>query len=285
MAQALRPLLPGKLRRKIPLRQRRRSLATQRQPRTMLILEGCVQKAAAPNTNAAARQVLNSLGISLTSVPRAGCCGALNYHLAAHRDGLNDMRRNIDAWWPSVEAGAEAIVSSASGCGAMLVDYGRLLADDPDYAEKARQISVLTKDLGEILLDEDLNKLSLNTRIGKVAVHTPCTLQHALQQPELITTVLANLGFDLAHLSEPLGCCGSAGTYSLLQPEISGRLLDRSLNTLTADQPAIIATANIGCQLQLQSASGVPVVHWIELVADALPLQVSPHTTQQSTQQ
>jgi glycolate oxidase iron-sulfur subunit len=271
------------LRRKIPMRQRHLWLPTQQQPRKMLILEGCVQKAAAPNTNAAASQVLNSLGISLISVPRAGCCGALNYHLAAHRDGLNDMRRNIDAWWPSVQDGAEAIVSSASGCGAMLVDYGRLLADDPAYAEKARQISALTKDLGEILLDEDLNKLSLNTRIGKVAVHTPCTLQHALQQPELITTVLANLGFDLAHLSERLGCCGSAGTYSLLQPEISGRLLHTSLNTLIADQPAIIATANIGCQLQLQSASGVPVVHWVELVADALPLQVSQHTAQQTT--
>ncbi len=232
----------------------------------MLVLEGCVQRAATPNTNAAARRVLGRLGISLVSAPQAGCCGAVNYHLAAHADGLDNMRRNIDAWWPYIENGAEAIVSSASGCGAMLADYGRLLAADPTYAEKARHVSQLCRDLGEILLREDLGKLEINTQIGKVAIHTPCTLQHALQQPHLLATILERAGFDIARTTQKLLCCGSAGTYSILQSGISERLLANTLLTLSSDQPAIIATANIGCQLHLQSAARVPVVHWIELL-------------------
>jgi glycolate oxidase iron-sulfur subunit len=176
------------------------------------------------------------------------------------------MRHNIDAWWPYIEGGVEAIVSSASGCGAMLVDYGRLLADDPVYAEKAQRVSQLARDLGEILMQEDMAKLMVNTRVGKVAIHSPCTLQHALQQPDLLATLLGRAGFDIARTSEKLLCCGSAGTYSILQSAISERLRDKTLQTLVSDQPALIATANIGCQLHLQSAAGVPVVHWIQLL-------------------
>jgi glycolate oxidase iron-sulfur subunit len=232
----------------------------------MLLLEGCVQRAATPNTNAAARRVLSRLGISLISAPQAGCCGAVHYHLAAHADGLDNMRRNIDAWWPYIENGVEAIVSSASGCGAMLVDYGRLLAADPAYAEKARRVSHLCSDLGEILLDEDLGKLTFNTQVGRIAIHTPCTLHHALQQPQLLASLFERAGFEVAQTTEKLLCCGSAGTYSLLQSDISERLLANTLRTLTRAQPTVIATANIGCQLHLQSAAGVPVRHWIELL-------------------
>lgn len=229
------------------------------------MLEGCVQRAATPNTNAAARRVLDKLGISLIDAPQAGCCGAVHYHLAAHAKGLDNIRRNIDAWWPYIQDGVEAIVSSASGCGAMLVDYGRLLAADPAYAQKAQRVSQMTRDLAEILLGEDLSKLSFNTA-GKVAIHSPCTLQHALQQPELLPTLLARAGFDIAMPVDKSLCCGSAGTYSILQPAISERLLDTTLQMLTNEHPDLIATANIGCQLHLQSAAEVPVVHWIELL-------------------
>ncbi len=266
LGQTLRPLLPGRLRRKIPVRQHPGAAPAVQYARRMIVLEGCVQRAATPNTNAAARRVLDRLGISLISAPQAGCCGAVNYHLAAHADGLDNIRRNIDAWWPYIEHGTEAIVSSASGCGAMLVDYGRLLAADPAYANKARHVSQLSRDLGEILLQEDLDTLQVNTQIGKVAIHTPCTLQHALQQPQLLTAILERAGFDIARTTQKLLCCGSAGTYSILQSDISERLLANTLCTLTEHQPAVIATANIGCQLHLQSAARVPVVHWIELL-------------------
>ncbi|CAA0118009.1 Lactate utilization protein A [Halioglobus japonicus] len=270
LGQTVRPALPGFLRQKIPPRQTGARSTTQTplqdHPRKMLVLEGCVQQAATPSTNAIARRVLDKLGVSLISAPRAGCCGAVNYHLAAHDDGLNDIRRNIDAWWPYIESGAEAIVSSATGCGAMLVDYARLLAADPVYAEKARRVTELTRDLAEILADEELEKLEINTRVGKIAVHPPCTMQHALQQPTLLDTLLRRAGFEISTITGKLLCCGSAGTYSILQPATSERVREKMLDALTGDEPALIATANIGCQLHLQAAAGVPVVHWIELL-------------------
>jgi glycolate oxidase iron-sulfur subunit len=266
LGQFVRPLLPSGLARKIPARQQPGAVPLQQHQRRMLLLEGCVQRAATPNTNAAARRVLDQLGIALISAPQAGCCGAVNYHLGAHADGLHNMRRNIDAWWPHIEDGAEAIVSSATGCGAMLVDYGRLLANDPAYARKAKGVSALCRDLGEVLLEEDLGRLAINTQVGKVAIHTPCSLAHALQQPDLLATLLERAGFEIASTSEKLLCCGSAGTYSILQSTISKRLLATTLNTLSSDQPALIATANIGCQLHLSTVAPVPVVHWIELL-------------------
>jgi glycolate oxidase iron-sulfur subunit len=266
MGQIARPLLPAALRQKIPPRQARKVLPKEEHARTMLLLEGCVQRAATPATNAAARRVLDRLGISLVAAAKAGCCGAVDYHLAAHDAGLDHMRRNIDAWWPHIENGAQAIISSATGCGAMLVDYGRLLAADPRYAEKARRVSELTRDLAEILLAEDLDKLAANTDLGRVAIHAPCTMQHALKQPDLLDTLLRRSGFDIAHTTQRTLCCGSAGTYSILQSPISERLRDSTLQILTGDQPALIATANIGCQLHLQAAATVPVLHWIELL-------------------
>ena len=212
--------------------------------------------------------------VALVTVPEAGCCGAVDFHLGAHDAGRDRFRRNIDAWWPEIQAGAEAIVISASGCGAMVKEYGELLADDPDYAEKAQRVATLARDLSEILLGEDLSALDLRTgEAGKVAVHCPCTLQHAMQLPTAVDEVLRCLGFSLAETRNRHLCCGSAGTYSLLQPEISRRLLGNKLADLTVEKPAQIATANIGCQLHLASESAIPVRHWIELVAEALAKQ------------
>jgi len=279
--QFFRPFLPEFLQEKIPRRQNAKqpgqSLNTQ--VRTMLLLEGCVQSSATPNTNAAARRVLDRLGITLVSAKKAACCGAVNYHLTAHEDGLDDMRRNIDAWWPQIDpeckTTAEAIVSTASGCGSMLVDYGKLLAHDAAYAHKAKRVSELCRDISEILLDEDLQKLATNDtnpqNLGKVAVHTPCSLQHALQLPDAISTILARTGFALADTTEKHLCCGSAGTYSILQSDISARLLNNKLQALSIDQPTVIATGNVGCQLQLGTKSSIPVRHWIELLDELAP--------------
>ncbi|MEH6634479.1 MAG: glycolate oxidase subunit GlcF, partial [Halioglobus sp.] len=266
VGQTLRPLLPSALRTAIPPRQRPAARPTTQHARTMLVLEGCAQSAATPNTNAAARRVLDKLGITLIAAPRAGCCGAVNYHLGAHADGLDNMRRNIDAWWPHIENGIEAIVNSASGCGSLLAQYGQLLSHDPAYAQKARRVSELNRDIGEVLLREDLGKLGINTAQGKIAVHTPCTLQHALALPELVSDLLLRAGFDLAHTTDGHLCCGSAGTYSVLQAAASKRLREKKLAALTGDAPALIATANVGCQLHMQAATAIPVVHWIELL-------------------
>ncbi len=266
VGQLLRPVLPAQLRRLVPARQTRRALPVTQHPRRMLMLDGCVQRAATPATNDAARRILDKLGISVQTAAQAGCCGAVNYHLAAHEQGLDNMRRNIDAWWPAIENGVEAIVSCASGCGSVLADYGRLLAHDPNYAAKAGKVSALVRDIGEVLLVENLSLLHIKTDVGKIAVQTPCTLQHALQQPELISRILTRCGFTLATTTGQHLCCGSAGTYSVLQRDISVRLRANKIHALSRDKPSIIATGNVGCQLHLQAASEVPVVHWIELL-------------------
>lgn len=264
--QLLRPLLPRKLRDKIPATQTLQALPAMKQHRRMLVLEGCVQSAATPATNVAARRVLDKLGVTLISVPGAACCGAVNYHLAAHDDGLDDMRRNIDAWWPAIEDGAEAVISSASGCSVMLSDYGKLLQHDRQYAAKAARVSALALDLSQVLAREDLESLTLNTNIGEVAVQTPCSLQHGLQQPHLIREILGRAGFSLADTQDDHLCCGSAGTYSILQQAASERLRDKKIEALTLASPQLIASANVGCQLHLQQATTLPVKHWIELL-------------------
>jgi len=234
--------------------------------RTMIVLGGCVQSAATPRTNDAARRVLRRLGIELVDVPSAGCCGAVSYHLAARDEALGFVRRNVDAWWPYVEAGAEAIVSSASGCGVMIDDYGELLADDPAYADKARRISELARDLTEVIEAEDLGVFRESTDKRATAVHCPCTLSHGQKRDGALERILERVGIPLTATREKHLCCGSAGTYSLLQPQISERLLERKLAALSAGSPEQIVTANIGCQLHLGSRSDVPVRHWIELL-------------------
>jgi glycolate oxidase iron-sulfur subunit len=269
-AQALRPLLPAGLRGKVPARQRRTPWPQQPQARRMLALAGCVQSVATPHTNAAAARVLNRLGIQLLKAPGAGCCGAVSHHLAAHQEGLDFMRRNIDAWWPLIEQGIEAILVTASGCGAVVKEYGQLLAQDPVYADKARRVSALARDVSEVLRDADLSGVGLRRQAQKVAFHSPCTLQHGQQLGGVVETVLSRAGFTLTAVPDAHLCCGSAGTYSILQPELSTRLLANKLAALEQDTPDVIATANIGCQMHLASKAGRPVRHWIELLDEAM---------------
>ncbi len=271
LGNAFRPLLPGALKTKLPGNIRpAKARPTRQHARQMLILEGCVQPGLSPNTNAATARVLDRLGISVTSIAQAGCCGAVDYHLNAQEQGLQRARRNIDAWWPSIQAGAEAIVQTASGCGAFVKDYGHLLRNDPAYAQKAAAISERTKDLVEVLRAEPLEQLGGCTR-QTLAFHCPCTLQHAQKLGGAVESVLTRLGFNLTPVPDSHLCCGSAGTYSITQPVLAKQLRDNKMNALESGNPDVIATANIGCQTHLASANRTPVKHWIELIEDALP--------------
>jgi glycolate oxidase iron-sulfur subunit len=267
-----RPVLPGFIAKIIPLAHAAKPWPTTRHARTMLVLEGCVQPGLAPATNAAAARVLDRLGVTLLSADKAGCCGAVSYHLSAHADGLDYMRRNIDAWWPQVEQGAEAVVMTASGCGAMVKEYGHLLRHDAAYALKAEKISALTRDLSEILAAEKAALLRVLTpgARGSVAFHSPCTLQHGQKVVGVIEELLGKAGYELTPVPDKHLCCGSAGTYSILQKELSQQLLRNKLGALQSGKPAQIASANIGCQSHLQSGTDIPVRHWIELIDDAL---------------
>ncbi|WP_349617535.1 glycolate oxidase subunit GlcF [Azotobacter salinestris] len=264
--ESCRPLLPETLRAKLP--RRIQPAGSRPQPchaRRVLLLEGCVQPGLSPNTNAAAARVLDRLGISVTAVREAGCCGALDYHLDAQDAGLERARRNIDAWWPALEDGAEAIVQTASGCGAFVKDYGHLLAGDPRYAAKARRVSELARDLVEVLRAEPLEHLGIRADL-RLAFHCPCTLQHAQKLGGAVEEVLARLGFQLTAVPDAHLCCGAAGTYSITQPALARQLRDNKLDALESGQPPLIATANIGCQAHLDGAGRTPVRHWIELV-------------------
>ncbi|MFA7387195.1 MAG: glycolate oxidase subunit GlcF [Thiohalobacteraceae bacterium] len=266
VGQALRPALPAGLRAKVPARQKAGDWPAPRHARRMLVLAGCAQSSATPNTNAAAARVLDRLGISLTVAPEAGCCGALSLHLSAEDEALDYMRRNVDAWWPHIEQGIDAIVMTASGCGVLVKDYGRLLQDDPAYAAKAERISALTRDLSEVLAAEDLSPLRVAGHRPRIAFHAPCTLQHGQRLTGVVEALLSGLGFEVTEVADGHLCCGSAGTYSILQPELSKQLRDNKLARLQETEPELIVTANVGCQLHLQSASEIPVKHWIELL-------------------
>lgn len=268
--QAFRPLLPEALKAKLPRAVKpARPRPQTDHPRRVLMLEGCVQPGLSPNTNAATARVLDRLGIAVTPAREAGCCGAVDYHLNAQDAGLERARRNIDAWWPAIEAGAEAIVQTASGCGAFVKDYGHLLASDPAYAAKAARVSALAKDLVEVLRAEPLERLGAHGDL-RLAFHCPCTLQHAQKLGGAVEDVLRRLGFHLTEVPDAHLCCGSAGTYSITQPELSRQLRDNKLNALESGHPDVIATANIGCQTHLDGAGRTPVRHWIELVDEAM---------------
>jgi glycolate oxidase iron-sulfur subunit len=266
VGQALRPLLPAALRAKIPPRQHAGAWPPARHARRMLVLAGCAQSRATPKTNVAAARVLDRLGISLLIAPEAGCCGALSHHLSAEHEARDFMRRNIDAWWPYIEQGVEAIVMTASGCGLMVKDYADLLDDDPRYAAKAAKVSALTLDLSEILAREDLARLEVSANKRRIAFHAPCTLQHGQKLPGKVEAILTGLGFELTEVIDSHLCCGSAGSYSLLQPELSRQLRDNKLVALRGGKPELIATANVGCQLHLAAGSDIPVMHWVELL-------------------
>ncbi len=279
LGRAFKAFLPGALADKLSAAQGRpRPWPAARHARRMLVLEGCVQPALAPDINPAAARVLDRLGVSLIRVRGAGCCGALSQHLNAPEEARAFMRRNIDAWWPHLQAGAEAVVITASGCGVQVKDYGHYLRDDPAYGEKAARVSALARDVSEVVAAE-LDRTASNSpfpfpfpipRPRKIAFQSPCTLQHGQRLSGVVEGLLARLGFQLAPVRDGHLCCGSAGTYSLLQPELATSLRDAKLAALAEGGPELVATANIGCLTHLAAASPVPVVHWIELLDPVL---------------
>ncbi|AWI78029.1 MAG: glycolate oxidase iron-sulfur subunit [Betaproteobacteria bacterium HGW-Betaproteobacteria-13] len=271
----VRGILPETLKDKVPLARPAGPWPRARHGRRMLTLAGCVQPSMAPSINAAAARVLDTLGISLKEAPGAGCCGAVRHHLNDHEGGKADMKRNIDAWWPVIEAGdIEAIVMTASGCGSQVKDYGHILRNDPAYAEKARKVSELTRDISEVVVAEidDLARLlaAKGNRRTSLAWHAPCSLQHGLKLRGGVERLLDAAGYDLTPVRDAHLCCGSAGTYSLLQPELSHTLRDNKLAALCEGGAGTIASANIGCITHLQAGTQTPVRHWIELVDSRL---------------
>ncbi|MHB1051971.1 MAG: glycolate oxidase subunit GlcF [Thiobacillus sp.] len=274
LGQSVRGLMPGFLQTRIPAAEASGSWPAPRHARKMLVLEGCVQPGLKPNINTATARVLDRIGISLIAADKAGCCGAVAHHLNDHEKGLATVRRNIDAWIPHLDAGVEAIVMTASGCGVMVKEYAWLLRGDPHYADKAARVSAATWDISEILAAEKDALLSVANPAPAVktrlAYHPPCTLQHGQKLTGDVESLLTQAGFELTPVAEKHLCCGSAGTYSILQPEISNALKARKLEHLQAGAPEMIVTANIGCLTHLQSGSAVPVKHWIEILDDAL---------------
>ncbi len=287
VGQFFRPLLPRALKRKVPKAVARDTVWPEaRHSRRMVVLDGCVQPSLAPDINSAAARVLDRLGISLMKAEAAGCCGAVTFHLNRQEEALDYVRRNIDAWWPHIEAGAEAVVMTASGCGTMVKEYGHVLASDPAYAEKAKRISDLTRDISEIIFAEEENLevlLSGTSRVTRhqspvtasaakprVAFHSPCSLQHGLQIRGKVEDLLTAAGFELTSVPDSHLCCGSAGTYSILQRELSQKLLRNKINALESGTPALLATANIGCLTHIQSGTALPVRHWIELLDETM---------------
>lgn len=278
--QFLRPLLPQKLQNKVPPRQDAGTWPTQTHVRKMLLLDGCVQPAMSPNINSATARVLDALGIELVIAPKAGCCGAIRYHLNDQDGGLDDMRRNIDAWWPYIDGSAgvtaEAIVMNASGCGVTVKEYGHLLQHDPAYAAKAARVTQLTRDISEILPDfeAELSAKLKGKMTQRVAYHPPCTLQHGQKIRGKVERILGSAGIDVTLCADSHLCCGSAGTYSVLQPEMSYQLRDNKLRHLQMTRPDVIVSGNIGCLTHLQSGTQTPVRHWIELLDAALTASV-----------
>ena len=271
--QLVRPLLSPALQDKLAPPAKAGRWPTRSHARKMLVLGGCVQPAMAPNINAATARVLDALGVQLLRAKGEGCCGALRFHMNDQDGGLNDMRRNIDAWWPLLEQ-VEAIVMTASGCGVTVKEYGHLLAHDPVYAHKAARISALTLDLSEVMVafETELADKLKGKLTRRVAWHPPCTLQHGQQIRGKVESVLRAVGVDVVLCADSHLCCGSAGTYSVLQPALSHELRDRKLENLTATGADEIVSANIGCLTHLQAGTDVPVTHWIELIDRALSL-------------
>lgn len=274
LGQAVRGLLPDALKAKVPAPRPAGPWPTATHARRVLMLGGCVQPAMAPSINAATARVLDAAGIQTVIAPEAGCCGAVKYHLNDQDGARAQMRANIDAWWPHVEQGVEAIVMNASGCGVTVKEYGHILHDDPVYAARAARISELTRDLSELLpalvpaLRERVKRPAADRVIG---FHPPCTLQHGQKLKGGVEQHLGELGFTVAVArNEAHLCCGSAGTYSVLNPDIAYTLRDRKLGHLNELKPAVIASANIGCITHLQSGTGTPVRHWVELLDEAL---------------
>jgi glycolate oxidase iron-sulfur subunit len=263
-----RPFLPASLAARVPLEAETKSWPRTRHARKMLALTGCVQPALAPNIDAALARALDRVGITLVRASGGGCCGAVSEHLGARGEAAAFARRNIDAWWPHIERGAEAIVVTASGCGVSVKDYGHLLRDDPEYADKALRVGKLARDPVEVIAEEWKRfapLVAMDHGPQKVAFHSPCTLQHGQRLTGRVEEILEAIGLELTPVRDGHLCCGSAGTYSILQPALSQQLKVNKLAALEASQPDMIATANIGCLSQLAAGAQRPVRHWVEI--------------------
>ena len=273
LGQILKPLVPTGLKDKVPQPKPAGSWPTREHARRVLMLAGCVQPSMAPNINTATARVLDALEVQVLLADRAGCCGAIRQHLSDHDGALADMRRNIDAWWPLVERGTvEAIVINASGCGVQVKDYGRELAHDPVYAERAKRISEFARDPIEFLAEQGPQIAARLQRkpAESLAWHPPCTLQHGQRLGGQVETLLRSLGFTVSLPAESHLCCGSAGTYSVLQGSLSKQLRERKLKNLAHLAPERILSANIGCIQHLQAGTTMPVQHWLEFLDEAL---------------
>ena len=270
LARYLQAYLPPNLQQKLPAPVAVPPVIARQQPRQVLMLDGCVQPTLAPDINAVTERVLNRLGIGVIHAAKAGCCGAINQHLEQPAPALRQMRRNIDAWWPFIESGqVEAIVATASGCGTTLKDYAYYLRNDTYYAAKAARIAKLSKDIAEIIANEDYPALNPEPQVKRIAWHPPCSLQHGQKIQGVVEQILKNCGYELLPVVDSHLCCGSAGTYSILQPELANQLKINKINQLLMEKPELIVTANIGCQLHLQEGTSTPVKHWIHLLDNA----------------
>ena len=270
VARTLKPLLPHSLQQKIPLKKRVEKCALSSHTRKVILFEGCVQSVAAQQINQAATRVLDRLGIECIRVVSEQCCGAVNHHLGDTATAVDFARSNIDLWSRHIEDGVEAIIGTASACTLEIREYPQLLKNNPDYAEKAKAVSNSTVDLGEFIQQQSVHKLSLVDELPQVAFHSPCTLQHGLQLKGNTEKLLRSLGFIITEPQDAHLCCGSAGTYSILQPQLSTQLRINKLQTLSDDNPDVIATANIGCLLHLQSGTQTPVKHWVEVLDESI---------------
>ena len=279
--QAVRLLLPGVLKAKIPPLSSAGALPRNVHSRKLIALAGCAQPSMYPNINGATLRVLDRLGIQMIEASGTGCCGAVRFHLNEAEGARDDARRNIDAWWPLIESGVDGLVMTASGCGVHVRDYAHLLQDDPDYALKAARVALLTRDISEVIAAEQaqLSALlagcsSLPDNDRPLSFHSPCTLQHGQQIRGVVEALLTSAGYALQAVADSHLCCGSAGTYSVLQPEISLQLRENKMNALSAGAPVAIASANVGCMAHLQGGTALPVRHWIELIDERLSTQI-----------
>ena len=273
LGRIAKAFVPAELARGIPASRRAGAWPSPRHGRRMLVLEGCVQPAIAPSIDAALARVLDRVGVSLVRVPGGGCCGALPLHLNENDEAQAMARANVDAWWPHVEAGAEAIVVTASGCGVLVKDYGHLLARDPAYAAKAARVAALARDTIEVVAPEWKKiapMVAMDQGPKRVAFHPPCSLQHGMKIRGEVEEILRAIGHEVVPVADAHLCCGSAGTYSVLQPELSKQLRERKLANLQAGKPDLILSANIGCLAHLQAGTGTPVRHWIEWLDEAM---------------
>ncbi len=273
LGQAVRAWLPQPLRGSVPQAVDPGPWPMRRQPRRMLMMTGCVQPALRPSIDAATARVFDAAGIELQPSSGGGCCGAIRQHLADPEGALRNVRANVDAWWPAIESGqCEALVVNASGCAAMVLEYGYLLRNDPRYAERARKLSAATRDVSQVLADcvPQLAARLVGGAAGPVAFHPPCTLQNALKLTAATEKLLGALGARLVPFEESHLCCGSAGTYSVLQPQLARQLRDRKLDRIKAGGPQAIVSSNIGCIQHLQSGTRTPVRHWVEVLDEAL---------------